>query len=143
MKATIWNKLDLTARRLTPFLSTVVLVIVGLMPMHIPGYSAVSPSLTLIAVYYWALHRPDLMPAVAVFAVGLLQDVLAGALFGANTFILLVVYGVVLSQRRVFHGKSFLVVWWGFSVVAGVVALVRWLAFSTIAAAEVAPQPAI
>src|SRR3546814_12062803 len=78
MKATIWNKLDLTARRLTPFLSTVVLVIVGLMPMHIPGYSAVSPSLTLIAVYYWALHRPDLMPAVAVFAVGLLQDVLAG-----------------------------------------------------------------
>lgn len=127
-----WYRLDYVARRATPFLITVALVIVTQVPLRLPGIAPVTLALGLIAVYYWALHQPDMLPAAAVFAIGLLQDMLAGTPIGLGAFSLLVAYGIVVSQRRFFHGKSFLVVWWGFAVTAMAVGLLRWLMVSLI-----------
>jgi len=121
-----WYRLDYIARHSTPFLITTALVIITQVPLRLPNIAPVTLGLGLIAVYYWALHQPEMLPAVAVFFVGLLQDMLAGTPIGLGAFSLLCAYGIVVSQRRFFHGKSFLVVWWGFTMTAIAVGVLRW-----------------
>ena len=70
-----WQRMDLLARQLMPSMLTLVLVIINVVPLHIPGFSRVAPLLPLIAVYHWAAFRPRLLPAYAVFLIGLFQDI--------------------------------------------------------------------
>jgi rod shape-determining protein MreD len=121
------HQLDLAARRLFPFAFSVLLVILSVVPVPIPGYGLVVPALGLMCVYYWAIHRPDLLPAVAVFVLGLLQDILSGAPTGVNALVLLLVYAVMRNQRRPFLGKPFPVMWVGFLFVAPCAIFVEWL----------------
>ena len=107
MMNAVWQRLDLFARVLTPSLIACALVILSVLPLHIPSYSSVVPSLALMAVFYWSLHRPDLLPAVAVFLVGILYDILTGGPMGVQAFILLVVYWVTGSQRQLFLVNRF------------------------------------
>jgi len=142
MKSAVWQNLDLAARKLTPFLLSLVLVILNLVPLHLPGYAAISPNFALMAIYYWALHRPSLLPSGAVFIIGLLQDFMSGGPIGQNTAILVVVYIIAVSQARFFYGKSFFVVWWGFMVVSLCVATMEWVIASLMEASMLAPEPA-
>lgn len=143
MKRIVWQRLDSFARNLVPLTLTVALVLFSVVPLHIPGYAAIVPMLVLISVYYWAIHRPGLLPPLAVFAVGLAQDALSGAPFGLHAVVLLLAYGAVVSQRRFFLGKSFLVVWWGFMLVALGAALAAWVLASALAGAVIGPRAAL
>ena len=53
----------------------------------------------------------------------------------------LAAYGLVAGQRRVFLGKSFGVVWWGFMLVAGAVEGLRWLLISALGGTVLDPMP--
>ncbi len=75
--------------------------------------------------------------------IGLLQDTLTGMPIGVNALVFLGVYGVVLSQRRFFAGKSFAVVWLGFAVVAAGAALSSWILVSVYYVTLVAPRPVL
>ncbi len=136
---TFWNNLDPAARNVTPFLMTLALVVVGQLPFSLPGHASVTPFFVLMAVYYWELHRPDLLPVLAVFPIGLLQDVLEGEPLGVNAFVLVAVSWIVISQQRFFKGKSFLVVWWGFATVALLAAVLRWMLVSVLFGVAVSP----
>ena len=137
MRRSLWQRLDALARHLTPFGLTVVLVLLGQVPFHLPGFAQVAPMLPLIAIYHWTVYRPELMPAVAVFLVGLLQDALSGLPFGVNTLVYLIAYGVVLTQRSFLVGKSFPIVWFGFALVGAAATLVAWGLVSAISATVV------
>ena len=126
MKTVFWQRLDLWARQLTPFGLTLALVIFSVVPVHVPGFARVAPLLALMAVYHWSVFYPRLLPAYAVFAIGVLQDSLAGTALGVNALVLLVTYGIVLSQRRFLVGKSFFIVWLGFAIVAILAMAVSW-----------------
>ena len=139
----VWQRLNMVARMLTPSLIAGALVILSVLPLHIPSYSSVVPSLALMAVFYWTLHRPDLFPAVAVFLVGIFYDILTGGPMGVQAAILLLVYWVTGSQRRLFLRRSFLVVWWGFMMIAGAAAIVQWVLMSMIFGTLIVPQPAV
>jgi len=130
MKPVIWQRLDTLARKMTPFGLTVVLVILSVLPLHVPGLARVMPLLPLMAIYHWAVNRPQLMPAYVVFSIGLLQDILTGVPLGADALVFLGVYGVVIGQRRFLVGKSFAVVWLGFSLVAAGACGANWLLVS-------------
>lgn len=142
MKSLFWQRIDVLARSLTPFVITLILVVLGQVPMHIPGFAEVAPILPLMAVYHWAIHRPDLLPAVGVFFTGLIQDALSGMPFGVNAAVFVVVHMVVVSQQIFFQGKSFMIIWVGFAMVgAGAVAMI-WilnaLVFAAMASVEAA-----
>ncbi len=130
MKPVFWSRLDLAARRLTPFGLTVILVLINMLPTQVPGFARVMPLLPLMSVFVWAVHHPNLMPAYAVFLLGLLQDVLGGAPLGLNALIYLMVYGLVVWQRRFLIGKSFAVNWVGFSLVSAAGLIFGWLLVS-------------
>ena len=79
MNQNAWVRLDHVARSLFPFTLTLLLVMVGMVPLRVPDLSPIVPSLGLIAVYYWAIYRPDLLPAWAVFVIGLIKICWAAA----------------------------------------------------------------
>ncbi len=127
MKRSVWLRLDTLARQLSPFALSLLLLVLHVVPLGVPGLPQVAPLLPLMAVYHWAIYRPDLMPPAAVFVIGLLQDALTGVPVGINAAVLLLVYGGVTAQRRFFVGKSFAVIWMSFAMVAAVAALASWL----------------
>jgi len=141
VSAALWHRLDVWARRLMPVGLSVVFVLVTVVPFPIPGYAAMVPMLALASVFFWAIHRPGLLPPVVVFAIGLVQDILTGALVGSGTVVLLLVYGVVVSQRIFFRDKSFPVVWLGFTMVALGAGALNWL-FASAFAGQVIPSGA-
>ena len=140
MTSGIWHRMDILARQLTPLMLTLVLVIINVVPLHIPGFSRVAPLLPLIAVYHWAIFRPRLLPAYAVFLIGLLHDTLNGFPIGVSALVFLVVYGVVLSQKSFFIGKSFFILWLGFSLIAAGASVLSWLAVSLLNVTMVEPE---
>jgi rod shape-determining protein MreD len=142
MKGTVWQRLDFVARNLTPLLVSLCLVMVSVLPLRLPEVSHIVPALALMAVYYWGLHRADLLPALAIFVIGILQDILSGGPPGMNAMIFLAVFGVCVSQRRFFYGKSFLVVWWGFMVVAAGALVLEWAISAVFAGSMISPRPA-
>jgi len=124
---------------MVPLLATVVLVLLGAVPTQLPDFSVVTPVLSLAAVYFFAIYRPSLLPAPAVFGVGLFQDALLGLPFGLSALILLGVYGVVVSQRSAFRGRPFLIAWAGFAVVVPAAMAVTWAIVSVLAGTFVPP----
>jgi rod shape-determining protein MreD len=137
------HQLDSVARRLFPFALSVLMVVLSVVPLPIPGNGLVMPPLGLMAVYYWAIHRPDLVPAIAVFVLGLLEDILSGAPTGVNTVMFLLVYGIMRSQRKPFLGKPFVVMWFGFVVVAPCANLFDWIMSSAVAGKAIPPLAAV
>ncbi|HYN38545.1 MAG TPA: rod shape-determining protein MreD [Rhodospirillales bacterium] len=140
MKRSLWRKLDSVARNMVPCALTTSLLFAGVIPLHNSVLQSVAPSLPLIAVFYWTLYRPDLMPPVAVFAIGVLHDILVGLPIGVTACVLVCVHAAVSTQRRFFSGKSFGVLWLGFAVVATAGLLLGWLLTCVYYATLVTPD---
>tara|TARA_A100001037_G_scaffold223261_1_gene201136 strand:+ start:102 stop:626 length:525 start_codon:yes stop_codon:yes gene_type:complete len=120
------------SRRVVPALSTLLLILLAQLPLPLPFFPDVAPALPLMAIYYWVVFRPDLMPRILIFAIGLFQDALIGAPFGLTALIYLLVHAFVLNQRRFLVGKPFWIFWAGFAIVTPVFALLTWLLASVL-----------
>lgn len=140
-QTTAWHRLDVFARSLSPVVVTLFLVLVGLVPLRIPEFSPVLPWLAMIAVYYWSVHRPDLMPLWAIFLIGLFQDLLGGGPVGVGVFALFAVNWIVAGQRRFFSSASFLMIWLAFLPVCGIGAAVIWFLSSVVLGLLLDPRP--
>ena len=141
MNQLVWTRLDGTARGLAPFTFTVLLIVIGMVPLGIPNFAPIMPALGVIAVFFWVVYRPDLMPAWAVFLVGLIQDLLGGGALGVGVFVLLVVYAAMAGQRRYLAQANFFLVWLVFLPVSAGAFALTWLFSSLIADVLLAPGP--
>lgn len=128
----LWQRVDQTARLFLPAATTLMLGIVAVLPIGLPRWGVLSPPLMLAAVFYWAVVRPDLLPATAAFALGLLQDLLTGAPLGANAFALVLVQWILRSQRRYLANRPFFLLWMAFAPVVVGAALVDWLVYAGV-----------
>jgi rod shape-determining protein MreD len=137
------HAVDRGARNAAPVLVTLLLMLAGMTPLRLPQFGSILPPLALMAVYYWAVHRPDLMRPMVAFGIGALQDLLSGAPMGVTPLTFMIAYWVSLTQRRLFLGTSFLLLWTGFAVVAAVAAIVQWVAYSALAGSFVAAPTAV
>ncbi len=88
------------------------------------------PLIPLIVVYFWSIYSPGYLPAIGVFFIGLMQDLLSGGPLGLWSSMYLLVQMLVLSQRSYFHGREQRVVWLGFGVIAALVGAASWLLMS-------------
>ena len=113
--------------RLLPIATTILAALISIVPVRVPGYAALTPAFTLMAVYHWTIYRPDLLPAVGLFAVGLAQDLLAGGAVGVGALVLLLARAGVLRYRRHFINRTFPFVWGGFTLLAATALLGMWL----------------
>ena len=112
--------------RFLPIATVVVAAVIGLLPLPIPGYAALTPAFALMAVYHWSVYRPDLLPPSGLFAIGFAQDLVTGATVPASALVLLLARAAVVRYRRHFAGQPFPFAWAGFALLASAVALGLW-----------------
>jgi rod shape-determining protein MreD len=141
MTSGLWQQLDLLGRRAVPFALTLALIVLGVLPWPLPGATPVAPLPALAAVYYWSVHRPELMPPAGVFALGLAQDMLGGGPPGLSALVLLLAQGLTLRWRRHFVRAPFILAWWGFVMAAAGAGAVSWLIASIYYATPVWSEP--
>jgi rod shape-determining protein MreD len=91
-----------------------------------------SAPFTLMALYYWAIYRPTLVPSWLAFLVGFSLDVLGGFPLGVNALLYLVMRMFLVGQRRFLMGQGFLVTWIGFVFLSAALHVVQWVMMSTI-----------
>lgn len=143
MKPSLWVRMDTWVRHLVPVGVTILLLLLTAVPTRLPGFAGIAPMLPLMGVYYWAIYRPDLLPAWAAFLIGLLYDIIGGTPLGVNALVLLLVQGVAAAQRKFFLGKSFLVAWWAFGLLAAGAVGLSWLLVTILYGRVIDPTPVI
>jgi rod shape-determining protein MreD len=118
---------DNALSRLLPTATTLFAALLSIEPVRLPSYSALTPALILMVAYHWTIYRPDLLPAAALFAIGLVCDLLAGAAPGVSSLLLLLARAVVLRYRRYSLNRPFPFFWVGFAMLTVIVMLVSWM----------------
>lgn len=116
-------------RLAVPQLLLFVLLALNLMTLPIPYAGSVKPMLVMMAVYYWSIYRPTLVPPWLCFCVGLLMDILSGMPPGLNAFILVALQWLVRDQRRFLMGQPYITIWAVFGFVMTTTALIEWVLF--------------
>ncbi len=98
-----------------------------------------TPIIPLVIVFFWSIYGPSYLPALSVFLIGLLQDLLTGGPLGLYAGVYLVTQFVVMSQRSYFLGREQKVVWLGFSLVAVGASVILWLVMSLMSGVLLSP----
>jgi len=134
-----YQRIDRLVRLFIPFLFSVFLVLLTAIPIYLPGYGEIPINVGLIAVFYWAIYRPDLYPPIAAFFLGLWQDILMGGPIGLYSLILLLTNWLIVSQRTFFQGKSFVIIWCSFSMVSLATGTLSWIIVCGLNGAFISP----
>lgn len=111
---------------IAPYLA--LLLMFALDNIYLP-WSAVSdirPGFVLMAIYYWAIYRPALLPPLLIFVLALAMDVTSGTALGLHCLIYLPLFLFLRSQRRFLYEQPFFVVWLGFLGITAAVNIVSW-----------------
>ncbi len=117
-------------QRLLPFAVSALLLLFSYVPFDFMFLNSIRPAMGMICVYFWLQHRPDLFNLGSVFCLGVLDDVVTSSPLGSNIFELLLMYVLVNNTSRFLNAKPFVVLWYGFALLALVTMLSRWLIVS-------------
>jgi len=121
----------LMGNRLVASVIPVTLAILGTLVANLPvsflGGIAPAPLLGLMPVYFWCLVRPDLMPPLWAFVIGILEDMLSGGPPGVWTVSFVAAYALVDRQRDAFAGLSGLAAILGFATAAAAACATAYL----------------
>jgi rod shape-determining protein MreD len=137
------RRLDMAARRAFPTATTALLLLVAAAPLGLPGQAELQATVAVACVFFWSLFRPASMPPLAVFALGLLADLLGYGPIGVCVLVLLLAHGVAMRWRRRLVRKGFLLVWMSFAAGSAGAAALEWLATSLLAFRLFPPAPAL
>ncbi len=116
-------------RLLVPLCVIAALLLLNIVSISYPFVGAIKAPLFLMAVYYWAIYRPTLIPPWFVFACGILMDVTGGLPFGLNAAAYVGTHWLISEQRRFFMSQSFAMMWLGFMILSFGVAGLQWAVF--------------
>ncbi len=134
MKA-LWSTFwALTLVLTTSFLA----IILSHVALEVGPVSTPWPRFGIIIVFFWMIHRPDMMTVPMVFMVGLAQDLILGDIAGAGVLSLMI--ATILLDRMLPPIRTMPLVWrWlGFAAFAGLVFALEWILTS---AARLSMQP--
>ena len=106
-----------------------LLLLLSLFPLRLHGYGEVRPFFMLMAVYYWAIFRPTLLPPTATFVAGLVLDLAIAVPVGLNALTLVGVRTLTSLQQKFMLSQKFVVMWACFALVAFGAALFQWGVF--------------
>ena len=100
---------------------------VDLAPLPSAAPTAIAPLLSLAVIFFWTVHRPDLLDPGVVLLAALLLDAAAGLPLGLTALALFSTRLILLAPPRFLVGRSFMVIWAWFSLVVSLLLTIRWL----------------
>ncbi len=89
-----------------PLLSGILGALASSLPISLTGGAVPPPLLSFMAVYFWCLVRPDLMPPAAALLIGIVQDFVSGSPIGLWATAYVAIYAVLEGQRESFAGLA-------------------------------------
>lgn len=113
-------------RLLVPVALLAFLFLLSVVALPFPVVHSIKPAWVLMAIYYWSVFRPTLMPPSLCFFTGLLLDFISGLPLGVNAVIFTLAQWVVRDQRRFLMGQAFFTIWCVFALVAGLSLVLQW-----------------
>ena len=122
----ILYRIALAFRGTIPLVLGLLLAAFTFVPFGAPELSVILPSLTMPLVYFWSINRPEVMPPAVAFIIGLWQDILVGGPLGLMALTLVLMRGVVETQRQVFRNQSAAFIWMGFAIISVGLTLLVW-----------------
>lgn len=120
----------LRLKRLLPFLSSVILLLIAYIPGHLPLSKFLRPDIGLICVYFWALYRQDLFGPFSAFILGGIADSLSSVPLGLNIFAFVFVFAATGTTGSYVNVKPFIASWGIFSLIAFAAIVLKWLLIS-------------
>lgn len=109
-----------------------LLFVFNLVNFSIPHTGDIRPLFLLMAIYYWTVFRPTLIPPMMAFVWGLMFDLMSGLPVGMNALIFLIIQWVVRDQRLYLMGQSFFMLWAGYAMTALVYSVMQWGIFALV-----------
>ena len=110
-----------------PAISAVLCVLLGVSPIFSHTFGVLAPPLFLAAIFFWAMYRPDLMPVLLAFVIGLFFDLVSGTPLAVWAIISTVVAILAHYQTRTVPTTSFFMAWIAFAMVAVAACLSAWI----------------
>ncbi|MCB1531751.1 MAG: rod shape-determining protein MreD [Alphaproteobacteria bacterium] len=119
--------------RMLPAYSVILfLYILGIVSVSYPLTGAFKAPFFLMALYYWSIYRPTLLPRWLVFVLGCVTDFLSGFPIGVHAFLYLLVQWITGEQRKFLTAQPFIMLWLGFLIVSLSFFGLQWGFFSLI-----------
>lgn len=115
-----------------PVISTFFMAILMMLPLGTGAANIAMPHLVLATAFYWLSSRAILMPYGACAIIGLFLDLWLDVPLGMNMILLLLTRLFVLNQLKHYKGRTRLVHWVVFSVLAFALYLLSWLISSMV-----------
>lgn len=126
---TMTERLDLGGRMAVPYFFVGLLFVLNIVSLSYPFTGGIKVPFILMALYYWSIFRPTMIPGWLAFAIGIVLDLLSGLPVGINASIFVVLQWVVSDQRRFLMGQPFIMIWSGFGLVAAISSFLQWFLF--------------
>lgn len=98
----------------------------------IPLTGSVRPCFIVCVLYFWAIYRPTLLPALLIFISGIIYDLFLDYPLALHALMFLITFMIVKKQRLFFLGQSYIAIWLGFILTSGLFLIVEYLFFSLI-----------
>jgi len=130
MNESVSEHIALSFQRALPLLVSVLLLLISYIPINFLLLENVKIVVSIICVYFWLMHRPDLFNLMSVSLLAIVGDILSTAPFGSNLFSLLFAYVIITNLAKYFNAKPFIVIWYGFAALAFVVFFAKWFLIS-------------
>jgi rod shape-determining protein MreD len=109
-----------------------VFMLLNIVSFSIPHAGDFKPFFLLMAVYYWSIYRPTLIPVLYVFVLAVVMDLQAGLPVGLSALVLIGLQILVRRQRLFLRGQPFVMIWFGFACVALIQMLAQWVSISLL-----------
>jgi rod shape-determining protein MreD len=105
---------------------------IDLAPIPSASPTSIAPSLFVCAVFFWTVHRPDLLNHGIVLLLTLLLDATAGLPLGLTAIALFATRLLLLAPPRFLAGQSSLMIWGSFCLVGSILLSMRWFLASLL-----------
>ncbi len=130
--STFSERLEHGARTILPYSLMLLLLLLNSVSVPYVMSGDVKAPLFLMAIYYWSIYRPTLIPPWVAFAAGIATDLLGGLPVGLNACVFVLAQWIVSDQRRFLMGQSFFMIWLGFLVLSVIASLLEWSIFGLV-----------
>ncbi|MEC7701465.1 MAG: rod shape-determining protein MreD [Pseudomonadota bacterium] len=109
-----------------PYVLLVFLFVLDNIFLRWSAFNEIRPGFLLMAVYYWAIYRPRLLPPTFIFIIALAKDVIEYTPLGLHGLLYLPLYLFLRRQRRFLYEQPFFVVWLGFAAITTLANFALW-----------------
>ena len=113
-----------------PLLTSIIFLLMAYLPLNFGFLYNVRPDFGLMCIYFWMLHRPDLIGIGTIVLMGIVSMFISSSVVGASLIAYLVMYVLIYNTQKLFNAKPFVVIWYGFMALCLCSMFVKWLVVS-------------